>query len=210
MVRVAILDSGVHAAHPHIGNVIGGIGISREGLSDDYSDSLGHGTAVAAAIHEKAPGAGLLIVKIFHRHLAATIEQLASGLEWAIAQQVEFINLSLGTRNAEHCARFEPLIEQAVKAGIRIVSARHINGSPCYPGSMPGVLGVDSDARVPRGEFRYQGETAIASPYPRPIPGVPPERNLNGISFAVANVTGLLCAQAGLNAILPTPERKTP
>ena len=32
-----------------------------------------------------------------------------------------------------------------------------------------------------------------ASGYPRPIPGVPPERNLKGISFAVANVTGLLC-----------------
>jgi hypothetical protein len=32
-----------------------------------------------------------------------------------------------------------------------------------------------------------------ASGYPRPIPGVPPERNLKGISFAVANATGLLC-----------------
>ncbi len=197
MVRVAILDSGVHAGHPHIGNVIGGIGISREGFSEDYSDFLGHGTAVAAAIHEKAPAAALLIVKIFHRQLAATIEQLVTGLEWAIDQKVEFINLSLGTRNQEHCARFEPLIQKAVNAGIHIVSARHINGSPCYPGSMPGVLGVDSDPTVPRDEFRYRGETAIASPYPRPIPGVPPEKNLNGISFAVANVTGLLCAGAG-------------
>jgi subtilisin family serine protease len=209
LVRVAILDSGVHAGHPHLGNVLGGIGITREGPTDDYSDSLGHGTAVAAAIHEKAPAAGLLIVKIFHRQLAATIEQLIAGLEWAIEQRVDFINLSLGTRNQEHCARFEPLIQRAVTAGIRIVSARHINGSPCYPGSMPGVLGVDSDATVPRDEVRYQGETAIASPYPRPIPGVPPERNLNGISFAVANATGLLCAQA-INAILPTPEQKTP
>jgi hypothetical protein len=31
-----------------------------------------------------------------------------------------------------------------------------------------------------------------ASGYPRPIPGVPPERNLSGISFAVANVTDWL------------------
>ena len=34
-----------------------------------------------------------------------------------------------------------------------------------------------------------------ASPYPRPIDGVPPERNLKGLSFAVANVTGLLAAE---------------
>jgi hypothetical protein len=31
-----------------------------------------------------------------------------------------------------------------------------------------------------------------ASGFPRPIPGVAPERNLKGISFAVANVTGLI------------------
>jgi hypothetical protein len=31
-----------------------------------------------------------------------------------------------------------------------------------------------------------------ASGYPRPIPGVPPERNISGLSFAVANVTGFL------------------
>jgi hypothetical protein len=31
-----------------------------------------------------------------------------------------------------------------------------------------------------------------ASGFPRPIPGVPPERNLKGLSFAVANATGLL------------------
>ena len=31
-----------------------------------------------------------------------------------------------------------------------------------------------------------------ASAYPRSIPGVPRERNLSGVSFAVANVTGFL------------------
>ena len=31
-----------------------------------------------------------------------------------------------------------------------------------------------------------------ASGFARPIPGVRPERNLNGISFAVANVTGFV------------------
>jgi hypothetical protein len=37
-----------------------------------------------------------------------------------------------------------------------------------------------------------------ASGQPRPIPGVPPERNLNGVSFAVANVSGFLarCLEA--------------
>jgi hypothetical protein len=41
-----------------------------------------------------------------------------------------------------------------------------------------------------------------ASGYPRPIPGVPAERNLKGLSFAVANATGTVAA-----AMLLTPER---
>jgi hypothetical protein len=46
-----------------------------------------------------------------------------------------------------------------------------------------------------------------ASGYPRPVPGLPQERNLNGISFAVANMTGFVararqaCPEAPLEAI---------
>ena len=36
----------------------------------------------------------------------------------------------------------------------------------------------------------------FASGYPRSIPGVAPERNLNGISFAVANMTGFVARAA--------------
>ena len=57
-VRVAVIDSGVHAAHPHVQGVAGGIGIDASGaMHDDYVDRLGHGTAVAAVIREKAPSA---------------------------------------------------------------------------------------------------------------------------------------------------------
>ena len=42
------------------------------------------------------------------------------------------------------------------------------------------------------GEPGADGDALLASGFPRPIPGVPPERNLSGISFAVANVTGFL------------------
>ncbi len=41
-VRVAIVDSGVHARHPHVGGVAGGVGIEDEGrLSNDFLDRLG-------------------------------------------------------------------------------------------------------------------------------------------------------------------------
>ncbi len=192
--RIAILDSGVNPNHPHAGNIVGGVEVRPEGLFDNTIDLLGHGTAVAGAIHEKAPAAEIFVVRIFHRALSATILQLAAGLEWALNQRVDFINLSLGTVNGGHRERLEPMVERASLQGCRIVSARHIGGVPAYPGCMPTVLGVEADPHIARDMVLFRDDIAIASPYPRPIPGVPPERNLSGISFAVANVTGYLAA----------------
>ena len=65
-IRVAVIDSGVHAAHPHVGGVAGGFSIREDGtLVDDCFDRLGHGTAVTAAIREKAPDADLIAIKVF-------------------------------------------------------------------------------------------------------------------------------------------------
>ena len=56
-VRVAVIDSGLNTAHPHIGTEeVEGICL-LPGDSDDYVDRLGHGTAVAAAIQERSPQA---------------------------------------------------------------------------------------------------------------------------------------------------------
>jgi hypothetical protein len=54
------------------------------------------------------------------------------------------------------------------------------------------VIGAAPDPDCPRDVFRYHAGVFYASPYPRPIPGVPVARNLQGISFAVANMTGLV------------------
>jgi hypothetical protein len=65
------------------------------------------------------------------------------------------------------------------------------------PGSFTGVAGVVLEWELDRTALAVSGDPTgarifSASGYPRPIPGVPPERNLSGISFAVANVTGFL------------------
>lgn len=63
-------------------------------------------------------------------------------------------------------------------------------------------MGVRLDWDCPRDEIHLTqdaagGVVAIGSGFPRPIPGVPPEQNLKGISFSVANVTGVLARVAG-------------
>lgn len=202
-VRVAVIDSGVHAGHPHVGGVEHGVAFDAAGVTaGDTVDRLGHGTAVAAAIREKAPGAAIVPVKVFDRELRATADALVAAIEWAAAAGVDLINLSLGTTNRAHRRRLGEALVHASRAGAVLVAAAEHEGTVWLPGSLPLAVGVSLDWTCPRdeAEVHVAQEGAVrrlrvrASGYPRPIPGVPPERNLKGLSFAVANVTGLLAA----------------
>src|SRR5262245_39290441 len=196
-VRVAIIDSGVHIGHPHVGAVAGGVAFDDDGrLHGDYLDRLGHGTAVTAAIKEKAPNAELYAVKVFDRTLGTRIGNLIEAIDWAAQQGMHVANLSLGTSKSEHEAALREAVDRAAARGLLIVSARDDEGVRWLPGSLAGVVPVQLDWSCPRDEYRVvdvDGGTVFrASGFARPIPGVPPERNLNGISFAVANVSGFL------------------
>jgi subtilisin family serine protease len=199
--RVAIIDSGIHAGHPHVGLVAGGVGIASDGSEgDDFIDRLGHGTAVAAVIREKAPNAELYAVKIFDRKLSTDVHALIHAIRWCAAHEMRWINLSLGTANSEHADRLQHAVDDALVHGATIVSAYEHDGARWLPGSLPGAIPVLLDWDCPREECRIQvmddgRKLYRASGYPRPIPGVSPERNLKGISFAVANVTGYLASE---------------
>lgn len=197
-VRVVIVDSGVHAAHPHVNGVSGGIGVDAAGdRHDDYVDRLGHGTAVTAVIREKAPAVEIAIAKVFDHELAAEGRALVAACEWAIEQRADLVNLSLGTTNARHAAALSSVLARLRATGAVVVAAGAQDGVPWLPGTLPGAWPVTLDWSLPRERCRLvtiaNDDAAFqASGFPRPIPGVPPERNLKGLSFAVANVTGVL------------------
>lgn len=196
-VSVAVIDSGVHAAHPHVAGVAGGVAITPTGTSTDYADCLGHGTAVTAVIREKAPHARVFAVKVFDRTLAASVTSLVRAIDWSIDHGCHVINMSLGTARLEHEGRLRPAIDRAIAAGVILAAAREDGGRRWLPGSLPGVVGVMVDWTCPRDRVRFERTTGgdvvcHASGYPRPIPGVPPARNLMGISFAVAHATGAI------------------
>jgi subtilisin family serine protease len=197
-VRIAVIDSGVHAQHPHVNGVAGGVAIMPDGREEsDYIDRLGHGTAVTAAIREKAPDAEIYAVKVFHDTLATRIESLVHALDWSALNGINFINLSLGTDNPRHEGVLRAAVDRLVGQGIKLIAAYEDSGVRWLPGSITGVVPVVLDWDCPRDEYRTSllpdGRALYhASGFPRPIPGVAPERNLKGISFAVANVTGLI------------------
>src|SRR5262245_2697277 len=196
-VRVAVIDSGVHASHPHVGGVAGGVGILEDGsLVDDYVDRLGHGTAVTATIREKVLHAEIMVIKVFWQALATDIRSLVRAIEVAAERQAAVINLSLGTAETAHRGRLEAAIAATHRAGSVVVSAHDDNGTQWLPGSLDGVVGVKADWTCDRHGYRVSTvdgrSLLVTAPFPRDIPGVPRERNLSGISFAVANASAFV------------------
>jgi subtilisin family serine protease len=196
-VRIAVIDSGVHPDHPHIAadRLEPGVAIASDRTlsSEETLDRLGHGTAVMAAIQEKAPEATCLPIRVFHDALKTSAAALVTAIDWAIDQRVDIINLSLGSTNAAHQRLFADAADRALAAGITIVAAREANDTPCWPGALPMVIGVGVDWDCPRDQYRAVASNPshfLASGYPRPIPGVAPRRNLYGVSFAVAQMSG--------------------
>jgi hypothetical protein len=138
---------------------------------------------VAGAIRENVPDAEIYAVKVFDRKLTANIGVILRALAWCREHRMDLVNLSLGTGNPAHRDGFVRVLGD----DLLVVSAANT-----LPGSLPEVIGVAPDPDCPRNIFRYHAGVFYASPYPRPIPGVPVTSNLRGASFAVANMTGMV------------------
>ncbi|MDQ7907112.1 S8 family serine peptidase [Phytohabitans sp. ZYX-F-186] len=104
-VDVAVLDTGVDAAHPDLAGKV----VEQRNFSDatDATDHFGHGTHVAATIAGTgaasggsrkgvAPGADLLAGKVLNDAGVGYDSWIIAGMEWAVAQGAEVVNLSLG------------------------------------------------------------------------------------------------------------------
>ena len=203
-IKVAVIDSGVNQNHPHVNGVAGGVAIGSEDSIDTYVDFLGHGTAVLAAIKEKAPEAQFYAVKIYYRSLRANILLLTQAIDWAVCKHVDLINLSLGTRNEAHRDAIATAINSARKEGIEVVAPAPANDNAKLPENLKGVTYVGVDWSCARDRFRKNrastGLQWLASGYPRTLPGIAPEVNIKGVSFAVANMAGFVAKACELRS----------
>jgi subtilisin family serine protease len=194
--KIAVIDTGINANHPHICAATCGVVFDSNDDEPSFEDVLGHGTAVTAAIQEKAPQADYYILKLFGNTLRTTGSRLLRAIDWTIEHRMDVVNLSLGSTNGDHRPAMEALVARANAAGVLLVAARCSGNTPVLPGMLDGVIRVDVDWNLPRDQYRISEENGAvvfyASGFPRPLPGVPVTRNLSGISFAVANVTGFV------------------
>ncbi len=178
--------------HPHLRDCL--VGFSGCGV-----DTLGHGTAVAAAICDLAGGVWIHSIGALDASGRCSADRIVEALDESIGEGVDLINLSIGVMGIDLDTTFIGALERLSDAGIKLVAPAASDGGWCFPGCMSGVEGVvvDIDAARDRPTRRFHEGTELwfASPLPRDLPGLARDRNLQGVSMAVANVTGHLAVQ---------------
>ncbi len=205
MLRIAILDTGINPAHRQVGPVAGGVRVSWRngqvrltgGRLADWTDEIGHGTAVAATVCDGLPADAftLLSVRVFGRRTDAPPHCLAAGIRWAVDQGAGIVNLSAGVpvgNDPEGEAVLRDAWTQAGEAGLTLIAPRTSRGALLVPGALsalPGSIGVAADAGLDYGNLARRGKVLRAPPWARPLPPLPREKNFSGVSFAVAAVT---------------------
>lgn len=162
-VRVAVIDSGVDHDHPALGNSVrGGVEIdyapeeeSRVRYTDveQPKDSFGHGTACAGIIHAMAPEAEIYSVKVLGNDARGRSIQFAAGLDWAVENDMQVINMSLSSSSEDYFGLFHQLADDAYFKNIVLVSAVNNIPAPSYP-SLYGVV-VSVAAHGEKDPFRY-------------------------------------------------------
>jgi len=107
-IKVAIVDTGIDAAHP---DFAGRIAAFKDFTGEGAGDGHGHGTHVAsisagsgAASNGKyrgvAPEATLYVARVLSSDGSGSMSDVMAGVEWAVLQGAQVINLSLGSDGA--------------------------------------------------------------------------------------------------------------
>jgi subtilisin family serine protease len=174
-VVVAVLDTGVDAAHPDLqGAVLPGWDAVNEDA--DASDDHGHGTAVAGVIAARSNnGVGvtgacwrcaLLPVKVIGGDGTGSAMDIAEGIVWAADHGATVLNLSFVLSGYDGAVA--GAIDYARARGALVIAAAGNSGSgdPTFPASHPGVVGVTAtDAADARYGWANHGSwVALAAP----------------------------------------------
>lgn len=152
-VRVAVIDTGVQYDHPALaGAVRGGVIIELDDESEEEyyralpderpRDLSGHGTACAGIIHSLAPEAEIFSVRVLGQNMSGRALQFAGGLDWAINNGMQVVNMSLSTSKEEYYALFHELADLAFFKNVILVSAVNNIPAPSYPSTYSSVISV--------------------------------------------------------------------
>lgn len=172
-VHVAVLDTGVNLDHHELeGKLLPGEdfvdldGLDTTGFIGDFmgyddvpEDEVGHGTHVSGIIAARgiqmdegvAPNVRIIPVRVLATMKsgdrlvgAGIIDNINTGIKWAVDNGAHIINMSLGIRHAGGGLPHEDVIRYAQSKNVTVVAASGNDGTAerYYPGALPGVIAV--------------------------------------------------------------------
>ncbi|HEX6346624.1 S8 family peptidase [Umezawaea sp.] len=162
---VAVVDTGIDAGHPDLAGAV----VDSANFTDepDVVDRHGHGTHVASIVagtgaasggryRGVAPGAKLLVAKVFDSTGYGETSQVMAGMEWAAERGAEVVNLSLGAGVTDGSDPLSALVDDlSRRTGALFVVAAGNSGpgdrTVTTPGTAASALtvgAVDRDNRI--------------------------------------------------------------
>lgn len=201
-VRVCVLDSGVDGQHPLVGPVERSWEIVTPGSGPPTAvecadgDLAGHGTACAGIVRAIAPQASLYSVKVLGDGKSGSGAALIAGLDHAIEQGFDVINVSLSTARPEFRDQLARLCDRAYFRRCLLVVAAHNLPVESFPWAFSSVISVASHAEPDPMRFYYNA-TPPVDLYARGVrvpvarPGGGTARN-TGNSFAAPHIAGIV------------------
>lgn len=150
-IKVAIMDTGIDVKHPDLKDNLKG-GVSMVGYTASFNDDNGHGTHVAGiagaldntiGVVGAGPKADLYAVKVLNRQGSGYLSDVIEGLDWAIANKMQVVNMSLGT--SQDVLSFRDAIKKVNAAGVvQVAAAGNNGGAVIYPAAYPEVIAVSA------------------------------------------------------------------
>jgi subtilisin family serine protease len=228
-VKVAVVDSGVDADHPAVGELAGGVVVEPDDDAEDgvayiegiHADLYGHGNACAGIIRAIAPDVELYSIRVLGERLTGKGWIFAAGLDWAIEHGMQVVNLSLSTSNDDYIPMFHELTDTAAFRNVMLVSAMNNERRRTIPSEFSAVFSVaateaDVDRPDPAADeigLRFNPE----GPAEWGAPGVDVDVawsdssriTATGNSFAAPYVTGLIALILGKHPGLTPFQVKT-
>ena len=148
-VRVCVLDSGVELDHPKVGTVQRSVAVTKDGdeitiSDDDAGDLCGHGTACAGIIRHLAPQCELTSVRVLGAGYTGSAAVLLAGLEWAIGEGFDVVNMSLSTTKKQYVDRLHELADTAYFKRTMLIASAHNMPVESFPWRFASVVSVGS------------------------------------------------------------------
>jgi hypothetical protein len=168
-VKIGIIDTGVKIGHPDL-KIAGGVNFVTG--ASTYNDDQGHGTHVAgiiAALDNSygavgvAPDAQIYAIKSLNSSGEGNQSDVIAGVNWAIEQGMDIINLSLTATEGSY--PLQTILQKAYDEGIIIVAASGNaltpstdNSKVLFPARYSTVLAVGSVGKnLVRSDFSHYG-----------------------------------------------------